>query len=296
MLLFMGLVFFGLLLLGTPIGFALGITAAVSLAKMAGISAIPALLNPGSDLFIFKMVSQRFYAGLDMFTLMAMPFFIFAGAIMNKTGITHRLVKFANALVGHLRGGLAHANIVASIFFSGMTGAAVSDTAAIGTMLIPAMEEDGYDKDFSAAVTAASSIIGPTIPPSNMMVIYGSLMSVSIAGLFAAGFVPGLLIAIFLMILSGFIAKKRGYPKSYRSSLKQMLLATKEAILPLLMPIIILGGILTGIFTPTEAAAVAVGYAFIIGFFVLRTLKLRDIPDLLYQTGKTTGVPISAHS
>ena len=290
MLLFISLIFFGLLLLGTPIGFALGITAVLSLAKMGGVEQLPILLNPGSDVFIFKMVSQRFYAGLDMFTLMAMPFFIFAGAIMNKSGITHRLVKFANALVGHLRGGLAHANIVASIFFSGMTGAAVSDTAAIGTMLIPAMVEDGYDKDFSAAVTAASSIIGPTIPPSNMMVIYGSLMSVSIAGLFAAGFVPGLLIAIFLMILSGFISKKRGYPKSARCSLKQMLLAAKEAILPLLMPIIILGGILTGIFTPTEAAAIAVGYAFIIGFFVLRTLKLRDIPELLYQTGKTTGV------
>lgn len=290
MLLFISLIFFGLLLLGTPIGFALGITAVLSLAKMGGVEQLPILLNPGSDVFIFKMVSQRFYAGLDMFTLMAMPFFIFAGAIMNKSGITHRLVKFSNTLVGHLRGGLAHANIVASIFFSGMTGAAVSDTAAIGTMLIPAMVEDGYDKDFSAAVTAASSIIGPTIPPSNMMVIYGSLMSVSIAGLFAAGFVPGLLIAVFLMILSGFIAKKRGYPKNARSSLKQILLATKEAIIPLLMPIIILGGILTGIFTPTEAAAVAVGYAFIIGFFVLRTLKLKDIPDLLYQTGKTTGV------
>ena len=290
MLLFISLIFFGLLLLGTPIGFALGITAVLSLAKMAGVEQLPILLNPGSDVFIFKMVSQRFYAGLDMFTLMAMPFFIFAGAIMNKSGITHRLVKFSNTLVGHLRGGLAHANIVASIFFSGMTGAAVSDTAAIGTMLIPAMKEDGYDTDFSAAVTAASSIIGPTIPPSNMMVIYGSLMSVSIAGLFAAGFVPGLLIALFLMILSGFIAKKRRYPKSVRSSLKQILIATREAILPLLMPIIILGGILSGIFTPTEAAAVAVGYAFIIGFFVLRTLKLKDIPDLLYQTGKTTGV------
>lgn len=286
----MSLVFFGLLALGTPIGFALGITAVVSLAKMSGVSELPVLLNPGSDVFIFKMVSQRFYAGLDMFTLMAMPFFIFAGAIMNKTGITHRLVKFSNVLVGHLRGGLAHANIVASIFFAGMTGAAVSDTAAIGTMLIPAMVEDGYDKDFSAAVTAASSIIGPTIPPSNMMVIYGSLMSVSIAGLFAAGFLPGLLLGLFLMILSGYISMKRGYPKSPRSSLKEILLATKDATIPLLMPIIILGGILTGMFTPTEAAAVAVGYAFMIGFFVLRTLKLSDIPELLYQTGKTTGV------
>jgi tripartite ATP-independent transporter DctM subunit len=290
MLLFMSLIFFGLLVLGTPIGFALGITAVVSLAKMAGVSGLLALLNPGSDMFLFKMVSQRFYAGLDMFTLMAMPFFIFAGAIMNKTGITHRLVKFSNVLVGHLRGGLAHANIVASIFFAGMTGAAVSDTAAIGTMLIPAMVDDGYDKDFSAAVTAASSIIGPTIPPSNMMVIYGSLMSVSIAGLFAAGFVPGLLLGFFLMILSGYLSMKRGYPKSLRSSFQEILLATKDAIIPLLMPVIILGGILSGIFTPTEAAAVAVAYAFMIGFFVLKTLKLRDIPELLYQTGKTTGV------
>jgi TRAP-type transport system large permease protein len=290
MLLFMSLVFFGLLLLGTPIGFALGITAVVSLTKMAGVTALPNLLNPSSDLYLLKMVSQRFYAGLDMFTLMAMPFFIFAGAIMNKTGITHRLVQFSNVLVGHLRGGLAHANIVASIFFAGMTGAAVSDTAAIGTMLIPAMVDDGYDKDFSAAVTAASSIIGPTIPPSNMMVIYGSLMSVSIAGLFAAGFVPGLLLAGCLMLLSGYISRKRGYPKRQRSSLKEILVATKDAIIPLLMPVIILGGILSGVFTPTEAAAVAVAYAFIIGFFVLRTLQLRDIPELLYQTGKTTGV------
>ena len=290
MLTFISLVFFALLLLGTPIGFALGITAVLSLAKMGGISQLPVLINPGSDVFIFKMVCQRFYAGLDMFTLMAMPFFIFAGAIMNKTGITHRLVKFANVLVGHLRGGLAHANIMASIFFSGMTGAAVSDTAAIGTMLIPAMVDEGYDKDFSAAVTAASSIIGPTIPPSNMMVIYGSLMSVSIAGLFAAGFLPGLLIAAFLMIIAGYIAKKRNYPKNPRSNLREILTATKDAIIPLLMPIIILGGILTGIFTPTEAAAVAVGYAFVIGFFVLRTLKLNDIPEILYQTGKTTGV------
>lgn len=290
MLTFVSLVFFGLLLLGTPIGFALGITAVMSLAKLGGITQLPVLLNPASDIFIFKMVCQRFYAGLDMFTLMAMPFFIFAGAIMNKTGITHRLVKFSNVLVGHLRGGLAHANIMASIFFSGMTGAAVSDTAAIGTMLIPAMVDEGYDKDFSAAITAASSIIGPTIPPSNMMVIYGSLMSVSIAGLFAAGFLPGLLIAFFLMIMAAYIAKKRNYPKSARSNLREILAATKDAIIPLLMPIIILGGILTGIFTPTEAAAVAVGYAFVIGFFVLRTLKLSDIPELLYQTGKTTGV------
>ena len=187
--------FLVLLFAGMPIGFTIGSVALFAIYQMD----MPVMFN---------MVPQRFFAGLDMFTLMAMPFFILAGQIMNKSGITHRLVNFANVLVGHLRGGLAHANIIASIFFAGMTGAAVSDTAAIGTMLIPAMVEDGYDKDFSAAVTAASSIIGPTIPPSNMMVIYGSLMGVSIAGLFAAGFIPGLLLGGMLMILSGYISKK----------------------------------------------------------------------------------------
>ncbi len=277
MLVFIAIVFFGLLILGTPIGFALGIAALAVFIKMD----IPVLLN---------MVPQRFYAGLDMFTLMAMPFFILAGEIMNKTGITHRLVQFANILVGHLRGGLAHANIVASIFFAGLTGAAVSDTAAIGTMLIPAMVEDGYEVDYSAAVTASSSIIGPTIPPSNMMVIYGSIMNVSIAGLFASGILPGLLLGFMLMILAGYFAAKRRYPKRKRSGLIMILKATKDAIIPLLMPIIILGGILSGVFTPTEAAAVAVGYAAFVGFFVLKTLCLKDLPELFYKTAMTTGV------
>ncbi len=261
-----------------PIGFTIGSVALFAIYQMD----MPVMFN---------MVPQRFFAGLDMFTLMAMPFFILAGQIMNKSGITHRLVNFANVLVGHLRGGLAHANIIASIFFAGMTGAAVSDTAAIGTMLIPAMVEDGYDKDFSAAVTASSSIIGPTIPPSNMMVIYGSLMGVSIAGLFAAGFVPGILLGLMLMILSGYISKKRGYPKKEkRSSFKEMIFAFWDAILALLMPVIILGGILSGVFTPTEAAAIAVAYAFFVGKFVFKSLKMNDIPELLEQTARTTGV------
>jgi len=277
MLLLIAVVFFGFLLLGTPIGFALGIVSLAVFIKMD----TPALLN---------MVPQRYYAGLDMFTLMAMPFFILAGEIMNKSGITHRLVRFANILVGHLRGGLAHANIVASVFFAGLTGAAVSDTAAIGTMLIPAMVEDGYELDYSAAVTASSSIIGPTIPPSNMMVIYGSLMNVSIAGLFTAGIPTGLLLAFLLMILAGYYAAKRGYPKKPRSTFREMIKTTREAIIPLLMPVIILGGILTGVFTPTEAAAVAVGYAAFVGLFILKTLKLKDFPELFYKTAVTTGV------
>lgn len=278
MLTTIAITFLVLLFAGMPIGFTIGSVALFAIYQMD----MPVMFN---------MVPQRFFAGLDMFTLMAMPFFILAGHIMNKSGITHRLVNFANVLVGHLRGGLAHANIIASIFFAGMTGAAVSDTAAIGTMLIPAMVEDGYDKDFSAAVTASSSIIGPTIPPSNMMVIYGSLMGVSIAGLFAAGFVPGLLLGGMLMILSGYISKKRGYPKKERrSSFKEMIVAFWDAILALLMPIIILGGILSGVFTPTEAASIAVAYAFIIGKFVFKSLKLKDIPSLLEDTARTTGV------
>jgi tripartite ATP-independent transporter DctM subunit len=277
MLPLIAIVFFGLMLFGTPIGFALGIAALAALVQMD----VPALLN---------MVPQRFYAGLDMFTLMAMPFFILAGEIMNKTGITHRLVNFANALVGHLRGGLAHANIVASIFFAGLTGAAVSDTAAIGTMLIPAMEKDGYELDYSAAVTAASSVIGPTIPPSNMMVIYGSLMSVSIAGLFAAGILTGLLLAFLLMLLAAYYAAKRNYPKRPRSTLRMMMRSTKDAVVPLMMPVIILGGILSGVFTPTEAAAVAVGYAAFVGLFVFKTIKFRDFLPLFYQTAMVTGV------
>lgn len=271
-------IFAGALFLGVPIGFTIGITGLLGLYLM------------GQDVAMFTMAPLQFFSGLDMFTLMAMPFFILAGEIMNKTGITTRLVKFSNILVGHWRGGLAHANIMASIFFAGMTGAAVSDTAAIGTMLIPAMEEDGYDLDFSAAVTAASSIIGPTIPPSNMMVIYGSLMNVSIAGLFAAGFLPGLVLGGLLMILSAIISIKRGYPRSKKTTFVEKLIGLKDAIIPLLMPIIILGGILSGIFTPTEAAAVAVAYALIIGFFVLKSLKLIDLPPMFINTAKITGV------
>ena len=267
-----------LIAVGMPIGFVLGVTGLAAMLKMD----MPSVL---------QLVPQRYFAGVDMFTLMAMPFFILAGEIMNKTGITTKLVRFSYVLVGHLQGGLAHANILASVFFAGITGAAVSDTAAIGSMLIPAMVDEGYDKDFSAAVTASSSIIGPTIPPSNIMVIYGAFMQVSIAGLFLAGVVPGLLIAAALMILTARISKKRGYPVGERrATFKEVAVAFKEAMVALLMPAIILGGILSGIFTPTEAAAVAVGYAMVIGFFVYRNLTLRDLWPIFMKMARTTGV------
>lgn len=271
------IVFLALLAIGVPIGFTLGLSGILGLYLM------------GSGVTLFSMAPLQYFSSLDMFTLMAMPFFIFAGEIMNKGGITERLVRFANILAGNIRGGLAHANIIASVFFAGMTGAAVSDTAAIGTMLIPAMKDDGYDLDFSAAVTAASSIIGPTIPPSNMMVIYGSLMNVSIAGLFAAGFLPGLVLAGLLMLMTAYISWRRGYPKGLKTTFKEKILGFRSAIIPLLMPVIILGGILSGIFTPTEAAAVAVFYAMIVGFFVLKTITPKDLVPMLIKTARITG-------
>ncbi len=274
----LGVSFAVLILIGMPIGFVLGVTGLIGIEKMSS----PMFMN---------LVPQRYFAGVDMFTLMAMPFFIVAGDIMNRTGITHRLVKFSNVLVGHLQGGLAHANILASVFFAGITGAAVSDTAAIGSMLIPAMVEEGYDKDFSAAITAASSIIGPTIPPSNIMVIYGAFMQVSIAGLFLCGVVPGLLIAVALMIMTARISKKRNYPVGERrATLPEIGAAFKEAFVALLMPLIILGGILSGLFTPTEAAAVAVTYALVIGFLVYRNLTVRDIYPIFIKMARTTGI------
>ena len=270
--------FLVLVLIGMPVGFVLGVTGLFSMLKM----------GLGS---VLQLVPQRYFAGVDMFTLMAMPFFILAGEIMNKTGITARLVKFSNVLVGHLQGGLAHANILASVFFAGITGAAVSDTAAIGSMLIPAMVEEGYDKDFSAAVTASSSIIGPTIPPSNIMVIYGAFMQVSIAGLFLAGVLPGLLIAAVLMVMTARISKKRGYPVGERrATLKEILVAFKESFVALLMLVIILGGILSGVFTPTEAAAVAVAYSMFIGFFIFRSLSVKDLWPIFLKMARTTGV------
>jgi len=272
------LLFFGLMLLGLPIGYVLGV------AGVAG------LVQVGGENFL-TMGPKRFFEGLDLFTFMAMPFFILAGEIMNRTGITNRIVDFTNSLVGYLRGGLAHSNMVASVLFAGMTGAAVSDTAAFGNTLVPAMVRQGYTRPFSCAVTVAGSIIGPTIPPSNLMVIYGSLMGVSIAGLFAAGILPGLLICIACMVYIAAVGERKNLPKSGEGFSPPRIWASfKSSFLALLMPAIILGGILSGIVTPTEAAAVAVFYAFILGTFVYRSLTFDAIVQTLIRTSIITGV------
>ena len=278
----MSFTFFWLLLVlmiaGLPIAFAL-------------------MIAPGISLFfdgqqsMFPMLLMRMYNGMDSFPLMAIPYFILAGEVMSRGGITTRLVRLSQALIGHLRGGLAHVNILSSILFAGLSGSAVADTSAIGSMLIPAMEKNGYTKRFSAAVTAASSVIGPIIPPSGIMIIYAFVMNVSVAGLFAAGLVPGLMVGFSLMGMTVYLSKKRNYPvASQRASFNEVFISFKGAILPLLTPIIILGGILAGIFTPTEAAAIAAGYAILISVFVLRTLKFKDIPKVLFNAALSSGM------
>ncbi len=328
-----------LLLIGLPVVFAL-------------------LLSPGLLLWLngqerdIALLYRNVYNGMDSFPLMALPFFVLAGELMNKGGITTRLVEFSQALMGHLRGGLAHVNILSSILFAGLSGSAVADTSALGSTLIPAMEKNGYTRKFAAAITAASSVIGPIIPPSGIMIIYAYVMGESVAALFLAGIVPGVMVGVGLMVVVRLLADRYDLPKAerivnpgqkisplegrvsfvlLRINLAGVMMAIfmgllavmgqgadgdapisgwivflvflpvahlllmrlrrsvspdfriicKKAVAPLQTPIIILGGILVGVFTPTEASAIAVAYALIIAFFVLRSMSLRDLPAIL---------------
>lgn len=276
----MALTFFylllGLMILGVPIVFAL------IFAPIIGVWL--------DDKTVFlSMMPQRIFGGINQFPLLAIPMFILAGEVMNRGGITLRLVNFAKTLVGHFRGGLAHVNIVSSLMFAGLSGSAVADTSALGSMLIPAMEKDGYTRRFAAAVTAASSVIGPVIPPSIIMVVYAYIMGVSVGGLFAAGFIPGAMMGIGLMCVNAFISHKRKYPRAAeRAPIREIRQSFISAFFPLMTPVIILGGILSGVFTPTEAAAAAVAYAIVLSLFVTRTLPLKEIPEMLYRAGLTS--------
>ncbi len=237
------------------------------------------------------LLYRNIYNGMDSFPLMAVPFFMLAGELMNKGGITIRLVEFSQALMGHLRGGLAHVNVLSSILFAGLSGSAVADTSALGSMLIPAMEKQGYTRRFAAAITAASSVIGPIIPPSGIMIIYAYVMGESVAALFLAGIVPGILVGTGLMVMIKLLADKYDFPAaSRRYSWRERGDASLKAFFPLMTPVIILGGILLGVFTPTEAAAVAVGYALFIGLFVLKTLRAQDLPEILSRAATTSAV------
>lgn len=267
-----------LAVLGMPVAFALGLTTLLGFAQLG-------------DPTLYLLIPQRMFAGMDSFVLIAIPLFILAGEIMNKTGITMGLVNASNAVVGHVRGGLAHVTVLTEIIVSGITGSAIADVAVTGSIMIPAMEKEGYDKRFAAAVVAASSLIGPIIPPSIPMIIYASIQEVSVAGLFAAGMLPGILLGVFFMILSWHLCVRRRYSTVREwAGVAHVLSSVGRAIPSLVMPVIILGGIVGGVTTPTEAAAVAVLYGLMLGFLVLRTLRVADLPEMLGRTVITTSV------
>jgi TRAP-type C4-dicarboxylate transport system permease large subunit len=334
-------IFLLLIMIGLPVVFALLV------------SPIALIMLEGDNRNVVAGLYRNLYNGMDSFPLMALPFFMLAGEIMNRGGITLRLVEFSQAFMGHLRGGLAHVNILSSILFAGLSGSAVADTSALGSTLIPAMEKNGYTRKFAAAITAASSVIGPIIPPSGIMIIYAYVMGESVAALFLAGIVPGILVGVGLMVMVRLMADRYDLPKAERIVRKgqtitrtedvisfvliriniagllyaasgivtrfvpqevngwlvfaislpiahaiaqgikarvsqDFRLVCKKAVAPLQTPIIILGGILIGVFTPTEASVVAVAYALIVSFFVLRSMNGRDLVDVLTRSAIST--------
>ncbi|MEX2594663.1 MAG: TRAP transporter large permease [Anditalea sp.] len=266
-------VFLLLLLLGFPIAFALGLSSFVFIL----FSDLPLIVIP-----------QKMYAGIDVFVLLAIPGFILAGNLMNASGITNRIINFCNAILGHIRGGLGLANVGASMLFGGISGTAIADTASIGSVMIPAMKKEGYDTDFSCAVTATSSTLGPIIPPSLPMIIAATLTGLSVGKLFIAGIIPGLLLGVGLMLTTYVISVKRKYPKSKRMPFWLMAKSFYQAFWAIMMTLIILFGIIGGVFTPTEASIVAVIYAMVIGLLVYRELKLVMIPKIILQSAKMT--------
>lgn len=232
-----------------------------------------------------KIVPHRIFYGMNSFIFLAIPFFIMAGEVMSESRITNRLVNFSDSLVGHVRGGLAQVNVISSMFFAGMSGAALSDIASLGSIFIPAMEEAGYSKKFAAAITATSSIQGPIIPPSIIIVVYCAIMGTSVGAMFAAGMIPGILIGLTDCIVVAIQAKQRGYPKrNIKFSIKRVLISFFSAIPALIMSIIILGGIIGGIFTPTEAASVALLYGLILALLFYKNLKKDAIIRILKDT------------
>ena len=270
-----------ILLLSLLILFAINTPIAVAI----GASSVLAILVQGD--FPLMMVAQRLFSGTDSFPLMAVPLFMFAGTIMEAGGISRRIIDFANALVGWLPGGLAAVTIVSAMFFAGISGSAAADAAAVGAILIPAMKNSGYDSDFAAAVQASGGSIGVIIPPSIPMIIFGFLTGASIGKLFAAGIIPGILIGLSLILVATLISMKNGYAEAVPFSLAEVWRTLKRALLALGAPIIILGGILTGVFTATESAAMAVVYGLLVGMLIYRKIHLRDL-FALFRDGAVT--------
>ncbi|HUZ18280.1 MAG TPA: TRAP transporter large permease, partial [Spirochaetia bacterium] len=268
--------FMVLLVLEMPVSFSLLIATIVAMVLYSKIDLITVIVN------MFSATSN--------FSLLAVPFFILAGGFMERGGISRRLVAFASNAVGHIRGGLANTSVVAAMFFAGLSGAAAADTAAVGSLLIPAMKKKGYGKDISTSVMATAGSIGIVIPPSIPMIILGVTAGVSIGGLFMGGVIPGILMGVALMVVNYIYTRIRKIEPEPRATFKETVRSFGDSLLALLTVVIIVGGIVFGIFTPTEASIIASIYAFIIGFFVYRELHLKDLPDILIKAAVTTGI------
>jgi tripartite ATP-independent transporter DctM subunit len=267
-----------LIILRIPVSFALGL------------ACVPMMLLD-ERMTPFLLIHEM-WKSYNSFILLAVPFFLLAANLMNSAGITERLVTLARATVGHLPGGLGHVNVLVSMLFAGISGSSTADAAGIGSLMIPAMKKQGYDSSFSVAITACSSVMGVIIPPSIMMIVWGSLMSVSIGGLFMAGIIPGILMAALMMGTVLLYAKRRSYPVFQRSSFKEFLRALARASLALVTPVIIVGGIVGGFFTATEASVIAVIYSAVLGGIIYRTIRPRDFPKILHDSARFAAISL----
>ncbi len=263
-----------LMVVGMPVALAMGLSAFVVVLLKGDINPI--------------VMAQRMFVGVDSLPLLAIPYFILAGALMEMGGISLRLVRFASTLVGHIRGGLGMVTVVASMIFAGISGSAAADTSAIGSIMMPAMIRRGYKRGFVVVLQASAGTIGPIIPPSILMIIYGSMTGLSVGRLFMAGLIPGILVGVSLMTLTYYYARRDGYEGEARATWGETARAAWQALPALALPLVIIGGILGGIFTATEAGVTAVVYALIVGFFVYRELKLRDLPRILANAAMTS--------
>ena len=270
--------FIGLVILRVPVAFALGL------------ACVPVFLLD-ERLTPFLLMNEMFKS-YNAFVLLAVPFFLLAANIMNAAGITDRLVLLSRAMVGHLPGGLGHVNVVVSMLFAGISGSSTADAAGIGSLMIPQMKKQGFATSFTVAITACSSVMGVIIPPSILMVVWGGLMTVSIGGLFLAGVIPGMLIAVSQMTTVYIYAKVYGYPLHARTTAKEFALAVLRSIPPLMTPVIIIGGIVGGFVTPTEASAIAVLYSLVLGVIGYRSIRLKEVPKVLYESARFAAISL----
>lgn len=265
-------IFFGMILLGVPISFSMIATSTIYFAT----GPIPSFV---------ELVPQKIFEGTDFIILTAIPFFLLAGELMNRSGMAERLMHFSNLVIGRVRGGFAYVNVLASLLFSGLTGVAVGDIAALGKLEVFAMEKAGYPRPFAAAVTVASSLVGPIIPPSGIIILYCAIMNVSVGGMFLAALIPGVLMAVADMLVIGLQAKPRNFPKSeVQRNFRELAVGTKDAALALLMPVFLIGGIVGGVMTPTEAAGASVVYALVVGTVVYRAFTLKSLYRIFYSS------------